>query len=222
MPQHASASRRTAPIHPRRVSGPVRPRAVPAVALPAPGPFERIRALPDKRVVDRLLRGRLCIWVIGIMLGGIVAMQVSLLRMNAGISRAVSTASTLELQNSDLEAAIARSTTGDKVRQAALASGMIDPAAGDTSFLTARPGTDPTLAVQRMKPPSDAAIEIQANGGKVLNTTAPPATTTTQTTPVATPTPVPTVTQAQATPVPTPVPTTVPGTNGAATAPTQG
>ena len=98
MPQHAPAQRRTAPIHPRRISGPVRPRAVPAVALPAPSPFERIRALPDKRVVDRLLRGRLCIWVIGVMLGGIVAMQVSLLRMNAGISRAVSTAATLELQ----------------------------------------------------------------------------------------------------------------------------
>src|SRR6185436_18206585 len=112
MAQHAPARRRTAPIHPRRISGPVRPRAVPAVALPAPGPFERIRALPDKRVVDRLLRGRLCIWVIGV----IVAMQVSLLRMNAGISRAVSTAAVLEQKNADLEASIARSTTGDKVR----------------------------------------------------------------------------------------------------------
>ena len=226
MPQHAPARRRTAPIHARRISGPVRPRAVPAVALPAPGPFERIRALPDKRVVDRLLRGRLCIWVIGVLLGGIVAMQVSLLRMYAGISRAVSTAAVLELQNSDLEAAIARSTTGDKVREDALSNGMIEPPAGETSFLTPRPGTDPALAVKRMKAPSDSAINVMANGGKALDATVPaaattPATTAT-TTPVATPTPAPTVTQAQATPVPTPVPTTVPGTNGAATAPPQG
>ncbi len=226
MPQHAPAHRRTAPIHPRRISGPVRPRAVPAVALPAPSPFERIRALPDKRVVDRLLRGRLCIWVIGVLLGGIVAMQVSLLRMNAGISRAVSTASTLELQNSDLEAAIARSTTGDKVREAALASGMVDPPAGDASFLTARPGTDAALAVKRMTAPSDSAIEVMNNGGRVPGTTVPLAgaagtTTTATTTPVATPTPAPTVTQAAVTPVPTPVPTAVPGT-GAATAPPQG
>jgi hypothetical protein len=195
---------------------------VPAVALPAPGPFERIRALPDKRVVDRLLRGRLCIWVIGVLLGGIVAMQVSLLRMNAGISRAVSTAAVLELQNSDLEAANARLTTGDKVRVYALDNGMIDPPAGETTFLTAKPGTDSALAVKRMKPPSESAADVMANGGKVLNVTAPVAgtvvpATTTPTTPVATPTPVPTVTQAQATP--TPVPTPVPGTGGAAVAP---
>jgi hypothetical protein len=224
MPQHAPARRRTAPIHPRRVSGPVRPRAVPAVALPAPGPFERLRGLPDKRVVDRLLRGRLCIWVIGVMLGGIVAMQVSLLRMNAGISRAVSTAAVLEQKNSDLEASIARSATGDKVRQAALNSGMIDPKAGDASFLTARPGTDPALAVKRMTAPSDSAIEVMNNGGKLPSTTVPLAgqgsTTTTAagaTQPVATPTPAPTVTQAQATP--TPAATVVPAINGAATAP---
>jgi hypothetical protein len=131
-----------------------------------------------------------------------------------------------ELQNSDLEAAIARSTTGDKVRENALASGMIEPPAGETSFLTARPGTDPALAVKRMKPPSDSAIDVMANGGKVANTTVPLAgqgsTTTGATTPVATPTPAPTVTQAQVTPVPTPIPTPVPGSNGAATAPPQG
>src|SRR3954452_24867744 len=126
MPPNAAVRRRTtgAPLHHRRISGPARPRAVPAVALPAPSVFERLRALPDKRVVDRLLRGRLCIWVIGVMLGGIVAMQVSLLRMNAGISRAVSTAAVYEQKNSDLQALIGRATIGDKVRGAALDSGM--------------------------------------------------------------------------------------------------
>jgi|tagenome__1003787_1003787.scaffolds.fasta_scaffold20888822_2 hypothetical protein len=226
MPQHAPARRRTAPIHARRISGPARPRAVPAVALPAPGAFERIRALPDKRVVDRLLRGRLCIWLIGIMLGGIVAMQVSLLRMNAGISRAVSTAAVYEQKNSDLEAEIARSTTADKVLENARASGMIEPPAGETSFLTPRPGTDPALAVKRMTAPSETAINVMASGGTTPDTTVPAAGTvpaaTATTTPVATPTPAPTVTQAQVTPVPTPVATPVAGTNGAATAPPQG
>jgi hypothetical protein len=225
MPQHARVRRSTAPIHPRRISGPVRPRAVPAVVLPAPGAFERIRALPDKRVVDRLLRGRLCIWVIGVLLGGIVAMQVSLLRMNAGISRAVSTAAVLEQQNADLEAANARSTTSDKVRAFALDNDMIDPAAGDAKFLTARPGTDAALAVQRMTPPSDTAIDVMNSGGKLPSTTVAAvgatATTTATTTPVATPTPAPTVTQAQATPSPTPVPT-VASNNGAVQAPPQG
>jgi hypothetical protein len=229
MPQHAPARRTTrAPLHHRRVSGPARPRAVPAVALPAPsrqrtGVFERLRALPDKRVVDRLLRGRLCIWVIGALLGGIVAMQVSLLRLNAGISRAVTTASTLERQNAGLEAFNSRAASGDRVRNAAAADGMIDPPAGDTSFLRARPATDASRAVKRMKPPSDEAISVMANGGKLpgtalagaatplagaaatTQTTAPPAATST---PPPAPTPIPTVAPVQ----------TAPGT-GAATAP---
>jgi hypothetical protein len=222
MPQHARVRRSAAPIHARRISGPVRPRAVPAAALPAPGPFERIRALPDKRVVDRLLRGRLCIWVIGVMLGGIVAMQVSLLRMNAGISRAVSTASVLELQNSDLEAENARATTGDRVRAEALSKGMIDPPAGEATFLTARPDRDAALAAERMTPPSASAIEVTNSGGKAASPIVPAAgnatATTAATTPVVAPTPVPTVTQAQVTPTATPVPTVAPN-NGASQAP---
>jgi hypothetical protein len=228
MPQQVR--RRAAPIHPRRVSGPSRPRLAPAgVALPPrTGVFERIRALPDKRVVDRLLRGRLCIWVIGVMLGGIVAMQVSLLRLNAGISRAVITASTLERQNSDMEASIAKLTGGDRVRAAAVADDMIDPPAGEARWLTAHPGSDAARAVQRMKPPSAAAIGIMNNGGKVPGALAQPqatqlagaAGTAPVTTPVPTPTPAPTVVQSTATPVPTiaPVQTAVPGT-GASAAP---
>ncbi|WP_028061030.1 hypothetical protein [Candidatus Solirubrobacter pratensis] len=233
MPQHAPVRRRATPLHHRRVSGPARPRPVTAgVALPAPrrgrtGVFERIRALPDQRVVDRLLRGRLCIWVIGVMLGGIVAMQVSLLRLNAGISRAVLTASTLESQNSDLESAIASSTSADRLRVAAADDGMIDPPAGDTPFLHARPGIDARLAVKRMTPPSDAAIGVMNNRGKAVATVtaqtgAPAASTTSTASPAATPTP--TAVQSAATPVPTatpvvtPVQTAVPGT-GAAMAP---
>jgi hypothetical protein len=46
--------------------------------------FDRIRALPDHRLVDGLLRSQAWIWVIGIALGGIVFMQVHLLKLNAG------------------------------------------------------------------------------------------------------------------------------------------
>jgi hypothetical protein len=167
MPQHATATRpRTAPVHPRRVSGPVR-RPVPAgpPLTGRTGPFERLSRLPDHYVVDRLLRGRACIWVVGIMLGGIVAMQVSLLRLNAGISRAVQTQSTLELQNASLQASIAELTSGERVRAAAAAEAMVDPPAGDTRYLRARPATDPRRAVRRMRPPSQRARDIMANGG---------------------------------------------------------
>jgi hypothetical protein len=170
MPEPATVRRRLAPPQPRRVSGPARPRAVPAGAAVLPGRtgvFERLRALPDTRLVDRLIRSRACIWVIGVMLGGIVAMQVSLLRLNTGISRAVETESTLVRQNADLEAAIGRLTAGDRVRAAAINSDMLDPPAGDTRYLVARPGTDPWLAVRRMKPPSEEARAVMESGGRL-------------------------------------------------------
>jgi hypothetical protein len=170
MPEPATVRRRLAPPQPRRVSGPARPRAVPAGAAPLPGRtgvFERLRALPDTRLVDRLIRSRACIWLIGVMLGGIVAMQVSLLRLNTGISRAVETESTLVRQNADLEANIGRLTAGDRVRAAAINDDMLDPPAGETRFLVARPGTDPWLAVRRMKPPSDEARAVMENGGRL-------------------------------------------------------
>src|SRR4051812_9335934 len=209
MPQQATVRRRAAPVHPRRVSGPVRPRAVPAVTLPAgrTGVFERLRALPDSRGVDRLLRSRACIWVIGALLGGIVAMQVSLLRLNSGISRAVQTQDTLVRQNADLEASIATLTSGERVRDAAANEQMIDPPAGETRYLRARPD-DPELAVKRMKPPSDTARTVMDNGGMLPGAApaamiAPAAGATGAGAPVATPTPVATG-SALATPAPPP------------------
>src|SRR4051794_37243903 len=119
MPPHAAVRTRTAPIHPRRVSGPSR-RLAPAGVGGDPsrgrtGAFERISRIPDHRVVDRVLRSRGCIWLIGLLLGGIVAMQVSLLRLNSGISRAVQTQSTLEKQNMSLQAGIAGLTTSERI-----------------------------------------------------------------------------------------------------------
>jgi hypothetical protein len=103
--------------------------------------------------------------IIGLMLGGIVAMQVSLLRLNSGISRAVQTQSTLAGQNMLLEKQIAQARSGDGVATAAAAIGMLDPPAGERRFVTARPATDPARAVRRMKPPSQRSILVMGNGG---------------------------------------------------------
>jgi hypothetical protein len=174
MPEHARAVRstRTAPAYPRRVSGPARPSRRPALAgVPAQrgrtSAFEKLGRIPDHRVVDRLLRGRACILLIGLMLGGIVAMQVSLLRLNTGISRAVQAQETYMRQNATLQAAIAESTSGEKVAAAAAALNMVEPPAGETRYLTARPEKDPFRAVRRMKPPSERSKAIMANNGMV-------------------------------------------------------
>lgn len=223
------------PRHARRVSGPIA-RPVPNVPLPRSlprretGAFERLRALPDHRMVDRLLRGRAWIWLIGIMLGGIVAMQVSLLKLNAGISNAVETSATLERTNADLETEVARLSSGERIQTTAADEGMVAPPAGDVGYLTARPGTDARLAAQRMQSPSDEAKQVMANGGRAPADLAPGTVTpvvpdpATAAAPVVTPAPTATVAPVPtATPVPTQTPEPLPpaanGT-GATTAPT--
>ena len=86
-------------------------------------------------------------------------MQVSLLKLNAGISRAVTTASTLERQNADFEAQIARLSAGDRVRDAALAEDMVTPPPGAIEFLRARPDRDGSAR----RPPHGAA---ERRGGR--------------------------------------------------------
>lgn len=197
----------------RRVSGPLRPipaaaPAAGAVRRGSTGVFERIRALPETRLVDGLLRGRAWIWVIGIMLGGIVAMQVSLLKLNAGISNAVTTASTLERQNADFEAQIARLSSGERVRDAAAAENMVTPAPGTIEFLRSRPDRDGRLAARRMAPPSTAAAAIMENGGFEPGVLAAAPTTTTADPATTVSAAVPTTDTAAttATPAPTPEP----------------
>ena len=228
-PRRAAA----APRHHRRISGPIA-RPVPAVALPQParrgstGAFERLRALPEHRVVDRLLRGRAWIWLIGLMLGGIVAMQVSLLGLNAGISRSIEQAGTLERVNAALETEVARLSSGARIQQTAAEEDMVAPPAGDVTYLTARPGQDAGLAVERMQAPSDEARQVMASGGRavvpLVPTTLVPETGTVAPAvavdpavaavpPAPTPTPAPIVT-----PVPTPAPTAVPVTPAPAAA----
>jgi hypothetical protein len=217
----------------RRVSGPLRPApahaGAGAVRRGTTGVFERIRALPETRLIDGLLRGRVWIWLIGVLLGGIVAMQVSLLKLNAGISRAVTTTATIERQNADLEADIARLSSGDRVRETALGEGMVTPPPGGVEFLRSRGERDATAAARRMQPPSDEAAAIMQNGGRepgvlapdpaTVALTDPAVTTTTPADPAAEPVLPATTDPAATTTAP---PATVDPATGAATAPGQG
>jgi hypothetical protein len=85
--------RQPTPKAPRRVSGPVRGRLADTVTSRPTRPAARrdrsaplgaralafVRALPDHPLLDRLIRGRAWIPILGVMLAGIVAMQVEVL-----------------------------------------------------------------------------------------------------------------------------------------------
>jgi hypothetical protein len=207
--------RRPAQRPPRRVSGPARgarakagapvPRGG-AVAVTPPLGLRLARRggrIVDARFLDRLLRGRVWIGLLAVGLMGIVFIQVSMLRLNAGISRAITTAETLSHQNASLRADISKLDSGERIADSAGALGMVQPAAGSVNYLDARKG-DARAAAQAIRPPrkdatgasaSAAAAPTQATTTaqaapataqpQAQAATAPPAATTTQTTPPA-------------------------------------
>ena len=136
-----------APRVPRRVSGPARPRVVAtggAVALPRPGagglPLGRrllrsLAALPDHPLLVRLLTGRAWLGVLAFALIGIVFMQVSLLKLNAGIGRAVERAALLDRENADLRDVVSRLGSDERLQAEAEKMGLVLPPAGSVVFL---------------------------------------------------------------------------------------
>jgi hypothetical protein len=157
---------------PRRVSGPAydprtidpRPRL-----LPSPRPLRAVSGgsaaiaarvtglavnVSGSRAMDRLVRSRGWIVIVGFALIGIVAMQVSLLKLNAGIGRAVETSASLERSNADLRLDVSRLSATDRVQRLAAARGFAMPAPADVGYLqvgdTAR---DARRAARNMRPP---------------------------------------------------------------------
>ena len=102
----------------------------------------------DARLLDRLVRGRAWIALIAVGLMGIVFMQVSLLKLNAGIGRAVTAADTFERQNSSLREDISKLDSGERIQAVAAKLGMVMPAAGDVHYLDGR-GADGARAAAR-------------------------------------------------------------------------
>jgi len=148
---------RIAPRAPRRVSGPA---TAPVRGQPlrehAPGASRGarllawLRALPDHRLTDRLVRGRAWIVVVGFLLIGIVAMQVSLLRLNSSIGRAVAQSANLERHNSELRAAVSRMSSEQRVQAMGAKLGLIAPDAGRVTYLTAHGSQDGRAAAQAL------------------------------------------------------------------------
>jgi len=147
---------------PRRVSGPSRTR--PAAATAAPGILlgaaGLARTLPDSRALDRLIRGRTWVAVIAVALIGIVAMQVHMLGLNAGIGRAVEKATTLEQQNTALRLEVSRLGSGDRIAAEAQQLGLVMPNAGEVRYTDVHT-TDATRAAKTMKP-ADPDLAAQA------------------------------------------------------------
>jgi hypothetical protein len=194
-----------APRAPRRKSGPARPPtsrprvvAQPQRRKQSTDSFAALgriaRRVPDARVLDRLIRGRLWIGLIAGALVSLVFMQVSLLKLNTGISADMVSSQDLERQNAELRAGVSSLDSGQRIQDIAAARGMVMPDDGQLRFLYAgRPG-DGTRAAQTMTAPDPQAAAQRAQAlllqrqqqQQQAAATAPAATTQPQATPAAT------------------------------------
>ncbi|MFL5819457.1 MAG: hypothetical protein ACJ76S_02070 [Solirubrobacteraceae bacterium] len=141
---------------PGRARTPARARAAapagpPGLAAAVVRAVRFISTLPDRRLVDRLVRGRGWIAVIGFLLLGIVTMQVSLLKLNAGIGRDVERSASLERRNGELRAQVSLLQSGERIQDGAASLGMVMPAPGAVSYVRARRGVDAQEAAAALR-----------------------------------------------------------------------
>ena len=116
---------------------------------------EATMEVSGSRTMDRLVRSRAWVVIVAFGLIGIVAMQVSMLKLNNGIARAVETAATLERSNATLRGEVSRLSSGDRIRANAGTRGFVMPEPADVSYLRAGAlSSDGLRAARRMRAPN--------------------------------------------------------------------
>lgn len=162
----AAAARRAAPA---RKAAPAL-RAVPARRAPARKPARRhvparrpggqliplavgtasaVGRLPDSGLVVRMTRGRAWIAVLGLLLAGIVALNVITLSFAASTGRIDQSIQTLEAENSILRSREAQRAGIARVHREAATLGLTVPSTGRVAFLRAK-RRDVAIAARRL------------------------------------------------------------------------
>jgi hypothetical protein len=153
---------------PGRAATTVRSRPRPVVAPPLPRrALAAVRRAPDHALLDRIVRGRAWIPLLGVMLVGIVAMQVEVLKYGASIGRALENTSVLQSRNELLRASVSALSSDQRIEREAARMGMAMPGPGAYTFLDAR-GDSIGRALRAITPPSASfqpAAAAPAPGG---------------------------------------------------------
>ena len=163
MPRAATAAAQ----RPARSSSAARkPRA--AAAAPkraprqAPQPKRVLRVVPrggarpaalGSGLIDRLLRGRAWIAFIGVLLVGVVFLNVSLLEINRDITAKAERISELKRVNGEKRVEVAELASSERIQQAAGDLGFILPEPGKVTYLKATPSRDARRAADTVVAP---------------------------------------------------------------------
>jgi cell division protein FtsL len=148
---------------PRRRSGPARPAPRRKQSTESFAALGRMALrVPDARVLDRLIRGRLWIGLIAGSLVVLVFMQVSLLKLNTGISADVMQSQSLQRDNAELRASVSSLDSGQRIQDIAAARGMVMPDDGQLRFLRAVPPGNGAGAAQAITAPDVQGAQQRA------------------------------------------------------------
>ena len=191
----------------KRAPGPVfRPRPRPVPDAPRERDTQQgglarraggfVVSLPDHPWLDRLVRGRVWIPLLGVLLAGIVASQVEILKLGASMGRSLEQTTTLTNRNEQLRGTVAALSDGQRIQRLASAMGLVLPPAGAVGYLRAdRDGNVGRALTNIHTPDSSAFVTMAANNGALVTG---PNTSTLPPTPGA-PTPPPATTSSTAT-----------------------
>jgi hypothetical protein len=120
-----------------------------------------VRGLPEHSFIDRLVRGRAWIPVLGVLLAGLVAMQVEILKLGTTIGRTMERSAALQGQNESLQARVATLGDDQRIEKLAAAMGMVQPPPSSVVFLSAHRGSDMRRAIANIHAPDPAGFAAQ-------------------------------------------------------------
>jgi hypothetical protein len=104
-------------------------------AVAAPAPRVRPRAVPRPRSQRRLRGGIAWIAAFTLVLGGVVALNVAVLRVNMSVSRLDREQLELQAQNAALASQVSSAASAQRIEQTAHRLGLVPAPATDTSYI---------------------------------------------------------------------------------------
>jgi hypothetical protein len=133
--------------------------------------------------------------VLGVLLAGIVATQVEILKLGASMGRAIEQTTTLTSENEQLRGSVATLGDDQRIERLASAMGMVLPPPGAVGYLPAGPNADVSRALSNLHSPDPSAfvsLTPQVGDGALVtgqgtSTLPPPSGEPTVSTPSATP-----------------------------------
>jgi hypothetical protein len=138
-PARKAPARRRAPV--RRPGGQLIPIAA--------GAATAVRQLPDSSLIVRMTSGRLWIGVLGVLLAGIVAVNVVTLSIAASAGHVEQNIAALEQENPILSSRDAKRSGVARVRHDAAALGLAPASSDQIGYVRASP-RDVSIAAQRL------------------------------------------------------------------------